>query len=395
MRKIYVVLLGFFVTLILVPACVPIKEKAPQTLWISSYYAGWMQGCGSARHLSPDEIDYSALTHILHFAIVPNSDGSIDYLTKCISPENSYNLVTEAHFAGKKVLISVGGWLTESQFLDATNDINRAKFIKNLINFMISRGYDGIDIDWEPISPSSFLQYRKFIIELREALDKLTPRPLLTAAVKKQHLLFAELQDKFDQINIMSYALSGPRPGWITWHNASIYDGGYRFPTSGAPVPSANGLVEDFIEAGVKKNKLGVGIAFFGYVWSGGEGTPTGGVTAPRQKWTVTPSAQEIPYYEIMDNYYHPTNYRWDGTAKAAYLSIDNDGALDDKFISYDDETSCSEKIQYVKKKGLGGIMIFELGGGWRPKASVPDSLLKTVKEAVGNLSEYMPSKNK
>lgn len=389
MRQKFINLLELFIATVLLSSCASLKETvSPRGFWVSAYYAGWMQGCKTSGHLSPREIDYSALTHIFHFAVVPNSNGSIDYSTKCISPENSYNLVTEAHFAGKKVLISVGGWLTEPLFLDATNDINRAKFITNLINFMISRGYDGIDIDWEPISSSSMSQYSKFIIELKDALNKITPRPLLTAAVKKQPSLFAELQDKFDQINIMAYALSGPRPGWITWHNAPIYDGGYRFPISGASVPSANGLVKDFIEAGVEKNKLGIGIAFFGYVWSGGEGTPTDGVTAPGQRWTVAPSAREIPYYEIMNNYYRPENYRWDTMAKAAFLSIDNEGAVDDKFISYDDETSCKEKIQYAREKGLGGIMIFELGGGWRPEASVPDGLLKTVKEAVGNPSE-------
>jgi len=391
MRKIYIHLLGFFMTLILFSACAPIKEKAPRILWISAYYAGWTQGCKSSGHLDPEEIDYSALTHIIHFAIVPNSDGSIDFSTKCIFPENSYNLVTAAHAGRKKVLISVGGWLTEARFLDATNDINRQKFIKSLINFMISRSYDGIDIDWEPLSPLSTYQYSKFIIELRNALDQLTPRPLLTAAVKNNQPLFAELQDKFDQINILSYVLSGPRSGWITWHNAPLYDGGYRFPRTGLLVPSTDSLVNDFIKAGVKKEKLGIGIAFFGYVWSGGEGTATGGVTEPGQTWTVPPSAEEIPYYEIMEKYYQPERYRWHKPARAAYLSIDNAGSENDSFISYDDEASCKEKIAYVKKKGLGGIMIFELGGGWRPGTLIPDSLLKTINESVGNPAEPMP----
>jgi chitinase len=227
---------------------------------------------------------------------------------------------------------------------------------------------------------------------LRNALDKITPRPLLTAAVKREPFVFARLQDKFDQINIMTYSLSGPRPGWMTWHNAPIYNGGRRF-SRGTLVPSADGLVEDFISAGVKRDKLGIGIAFFGYVWSGGEGTPSGGVTVPGQRWTETPTAKEVPYYQIMDKYFQSRYYRWDSDAKAAYLSIDNEGSSYDKFISFDDETSCREKVKYVREKGLGGVMIFELGGGWRPAAGVPDSLLKAVRDSLPPASDMFLKK--
>jgi chitinase len=363
---------------------------AQQDVWVSAYYAGWMQGCSntnSGGYLNPEDIDFSAVTHIIHFAIKPNADGSIDFVEDCIFPQNSESLVDAAHSAGKKVLISLGGWQSESAFLGATNNANRTQFINNLVNFITSRGYDGIDIDWEPLSSSSVSQYHTFITELRGELNSIDQPLLLTAAVKSQSPLFAQLQDKFDQINIMTYNLSGPWSGWITWHNAAIYDGGYIFSSTGKPVPSANGLVDQYIEAGVMANKLGIGIAFFGHVWSGGTGTPTGGVTAPGQSWVTAPSVEGyVPYYEIMDTYYQPQRYRWDNAALAAYLSIDNIGSSNDKFISYDDETTCYEKIKYVRNKGMGGLIIFELGGGWRPGAPVPDNLLQAVKsEAWGS----------
>jgi chitinase len=362
------------------------QVHAQNTMWVSAYYAGWMQSCGSPGHLSANQIDYSAVTHIIHFAIVPNSDGSLNSWENCISPENSEELIQAAHAAGKKVLISVGGWMTESEFLGATNDRNRARFIANLVSFMNTRGYDGLDIDWEPVSSSSANQIITFITQLRSELDLISPRPLLTTAVLWQPDLFSLLKEKFDQMNVMTYVLSGPWPGWITWHNAPIYDGGYWFPSTGEPVPSADGLVNDFLSAGVPPEKLGIGIHFYGAVWSGGSGTPTGGVTAPGQSWISAPSMEMLSYYEIMDTYYQPQNYRWDSAALASYLSIDNIGSSNDKFISYDDETTCYEKIKYVRNKGMGGLIIFELGGGWRPGAPVPDNLLQAVKsEAWGS----------
>lgn len=362
----------------------PVIVNAQSNLWVTAYYGGWAQGCGYVGNMQADKIDYSAVTHIAHFAILPKADGTLDDLTLCITPQNSASLINLAHAHGKKVLISVGAWDTETAFLGATSDANRTKFINNLINLMVSRGYDGLDIDWEPISPSSTSRYITFITELRNALDKITPRPLLTAAVVWEPSLFSQLKDKFDQINIMTYDLSGE---WmkVTWHNAPIYDGGYWFPVAGGPAPSANGLVNTFMGAGIPVNKLGIGIAFYGYEWSGGTGTPTGGVTAPGQSWQTAPSRKVLNYFEIMDTYYQPQYYKWDAAAQAAYLSIDNAGSSSDKFISYDDETACYEKIKYVRDKGLGGVIIFQLGGGWRPNAPVPDSLLQAVKDAVLN----------
>ncbi len=247
---------------------------------------------------------------------------------------------------------------------------------------MVSRGYDGIDFDWEPISSSSTSRIKTFINDLRTAMDKITPRPLLTAAAVWEPGLFAELQDKFDQINIMTYDLAGL---WMnsTWFNSATYDGGYWFSTTG-DAPSANGLIEDFIAAGVKKEKLGIGMGFYGYVWKGGSGTTTGGVTAPAQRWTSAPSINYYAnYYEIMDKYYQPAYYRYDAAAGSSYLSIDKTGSADDMFISYNDEATAFDKVKYVRNKGIGGIMIFELGGGWRPNAPIPDSLLQSVKSAV------------
>ena len=92
--------------------------------------------------------------------------------------------------------------------------------------------------------------------------------------------LVAAMQSKFDQINIMTYDLSGPWGGWITWFNSAIYHGGQKFPTVNRYVPSVAESVSNFIAGGVSPAKLGIGIAFYGYTWSGGAGTSTGGAAS-------------------------------------------------------------------------------------------------------------------
>jgi len=178
--------------------------------------------------------------------------------------------------------------------------------------------------------------------------------------------------------------LSGAWPGWLTWHNSAVYDGGTRFPGTGAPLPSIHDRVLSFLAAGIPAAKLGVGIDFYGYVWNGGSGTPSGGVTGPRQSWEAAPWVKDnVAYSLIMDSLYKPQYYRWDTAAQAAYLSIDNSGSSDDKFVSYDDDAACRAKIAYVRQYGLGGVILWELGGGWRPSSIPHDPLLQAVRSAV------------
>ncbi len=355
----------------------PPETPPNQNIWVTAYYASWMQN-----HLPPDKIDYTAVTHIVHFSIRPNADGTLNtgsFIEQAQIPAT----VQAVHNAGKKILIAVGGWWCRDVYEGAMSLSNRARFVSNLVDFMTKNDYDGIDIDMEDMQPHNATDYVAFIRELRAALNKLNPQPLLTAAVGWEYPIFAQLQNEFDQINLMTYDMSGPWGGWVVWHNAPIFNGNYTFP-NGNPLPSADTYIKRMLALGVPANKLGIGIDFYGYVWSGGLGTPTGGVTQPRQRWAIAPSVQpNVPYHAIMDSFYQREYERWDSDAEAAYLSIDKPRASEDKFISYDNEETCKKKIKYASSKGLGGVIIWELGGGWRPGVKNPDNLLQAVKAAI------------
>src|SRR6266850_1142814 len=92
---------------------------AQTNLWVSAYYAGWSQGWTNNGILPAEAIDYSALTHVVHFALVPRADGTVDPDANSITTTNSAALVARAHAAGKKVLITVGGWATDAAFRSA------------------------------------------------------------------------------------------------------------------------------------------------------------------------------------------------------------------------------------------------------------------------------------
>src|SRR5438477_11957426 len=95
--------------------------NAVMTAWgqfhVTAYYAGWMQGVNNKGWLPAEQIDFSALTHIIHFGLIPRPNGSIDTSSNGITKENCDALLSRAHKTGKKVLIAVGGRESDCNFL--------------------------------------------------------------------------------------------------------------------------------------------------------------------------------------------------------------------------------------------------------------------------------------
>ena len=73
-------------------------------IWRTGYYPGYHQGTMPASN-----IDFVAITHVIHFSLVPRTDGSLDSTANVITPAYSQDVVSRAHAAGRKVLICVGG----------------------------------------------------------------------------------------------------------------------------------------------------------------------------------------------------------------------------------------------------------------------------------------------
>jgi chitinase len=350
----------------------PAKARAAKAhpLWVSAYYAIWVQQAGT---LTPQQIDYSAFSHLIHFAVVPADDGTIDPVKGGITPAESRAVLVPAHKAHRRVLLSVGGWLTSTHFRAAYSDPHRAAFINALVQIVRTRGYDGLDIDMEPLLPTDAPGYEAFIRQLRAQMTAADPKLLLTAATAAQPKLFAHLAAQFNQINLMTYDLSGPWQGFKTWYNSALYGNGEALMNPGQPFPSASGMVERFTAAGVPRPKLGIGEAFYGCVWTGADG--------PGQSIQGVTMNGSVSYAGIMNTYYQPGRYHWDAQAQAPYLSID---APQKQFVSYDNEALCAKKVNYARAQGLGGVMIWELGSGYLPSrpAGQRNPLLQAVKRA-------------
>jgi chitinase len=319
---------------------------------------------------------------VIHWPLVPLANGTLDDRFGLIA--QSADLVARAHAAGVKAILGVGANFDEvgTGWRDATAPGIRATLITNMINAMQAGNYDGIDINWEELDWNALTageraQFTALMTELRTALDGINPRPLLTIVPTTGNgadvvaSLIGPIQDRFDQINLQTYVMSGPYPGWVTWFNSPIFNGGATFPATADPLPSADAEVARFVNGGIPVSNLGIGIQFDGAVWTGGAGTPTGGVSAPQQEWGVAPTMEFKRSAEIITNFVGQPGYTktFDTVAKVPWIGHDDANDALDQFISYDDEQAIQEKANYIATKGLAGVFVFEVSGDFFPAA--------------------------
>ncbi len=395
MSAIHILLALVFVSVSALPVA------AQKKIWVTAYYGGWEQGSANNGYMPTQDVDFTAMTVVAHMSLSLRADGSLDAVSNSITEINSESLITAAHASGTRAIITIGGWNTESRFMGSTSPQYFGRFVANIVGFVKERGYDGVDIDWEPLKPPDTTRFAKLVRALRANLP--SPQYLLTttAGYRQPYAVFAHVQDLLDQINIMTYDLSWPSPGCLTWFNSAVYGDGVTYNSNHKPVPACNLIVKEFLQAGVKSSKLGIGAELAGFVWRGGEivdarGNATGnGATGPGQEWEgymnhfgspYAPSvAVDVPLYSfdgktgIMREFYQPDWYHWDAGAQVSYLSINNPGSANDYFISYDDARSIAAKFAFVEKEHLGGIIIYELGMGYPGNGSYP--LLRSIKE--------------
>jgi chitinase len=277
-----------------------------------------------------------------------------------------------------KLLMAVGGWTGSGRFSDvALTPESRRAFVASAIDVVIRQQpglFDGIDVDWEyPVGgglaanatrPDDRQNFTLLLVELRRQLDAQGARDdrryLLTAATAAGPTHVANLElDRVsavvDWINLMTYDYhSGSR---IAHFNAPLYS------PVGDPTPHLNvdATVRLYREQGVLPRKVVVGVPFYGRSYgrvpSANRGLfqPAGG-PAPRE-W----GAGELDYDALTRKRPEADGFRrfWHPDARVPWLYKESIGT----WITYDDVQSIGQKADYVRARGLGGIMAWELGG--------------------------------
>lgn len=261
-----------------------------------------------------------------------------------------------------KILLSVGGWGAGGFSPMAASGEGRDSFAESALDVMRDANLDGIDIDWEypcidsagiEASPDDRVNFTLMLAALREKLDTVSDthggRAMLTAAVGSgQYFIDNTEMDKvaklLNYVSLMTYDMRG---SWTksTGHHTNLMSGDEGDPAS------VLHSVKIYKAAGVPREKLIIGAAFYSRIWKGVKNENHGLHAPASQTGGFGPS-----YGDLAENYIGHGGWveYWDDDAKAPWLFNG------ESFLSYDNPKSIALKCRYVKEAGLGGIMYWE-----------------------------------
>lgn len=309
--------LSLFVTML--SGC---AEKAPEKDYvIIAYVTSWKDV----------PVDPTVMTHINYaFGHVNDTFDGV----RIDNPDRLRKIVAlKTVNSDLKVMLSVGGWGSGRFSEMAADDQRRLSFAQDCLKAVEEFGLDGIDIDWEyptsdvagiSSSPDDRENFNLLMRDLRAVLgeDRLLT---LASSAYAEYIDFWACEKYLDFVNIMTYDMAN-----VPYHHAALY-------ASDNTEGCCDGAVKAHVEAGVPIEKLVLGVPFYG----------RGGTSMPR--------FVDYRHIEAGEEYVE----RWDDVAKAPYLA-DKDGNL---VLGYDIPESLTLKCDYIKEKGLLGVMYWEYAG--------------------------------
>lgn len=360
-----VIVIGGYWLLIVSPLNKPSHYK--RDLWVTGYLPAYHHNGRSIDFMA--EQDYQMLSHIAHASAIPQADGSLDVHSNSLSSASRQLANQVATQQQRPILLVLTG--QHESFNQAIQPAQRADFIRNILQIVDQDGYDGVDIDMEPITRNPDEDnpaFKQFINDLHKELQARTsPRlqspMLLTAAVSiRDRYIMAALADKFTQINLMSYDMAQPYEGWIPWFDSALDNDDLVFPGYSHEVPAIKNWVQLFLDAGVPREKLGIGLSFDVACWEGGRVSENQGVTQPRSSWQQQPQYFKRSYAEMLEAQLIPPQTQWDEAAQMAWFSVDEDNPDLDMFCNFNDAKAIAAKVAFAREQGLGGLIVWELG---------------------------------
>jgi len=304
---------------------------------------------------SSAQIPFNMLTHINHAGVGFNADGSLSVPQGFLEPE----LLSKAHAAGVKVLLLLGGDFPALEVGNSSPSPSvLATLLKNLLAFITSNGYDGVDIDWEyPSSAADQAAFRDLFAGLRQVFP--SPRYVLSADVPPwggSGYDFQATEPLVDYFNIMMYDCAGPWTDDGQLNSAIFVDPRNPEPyecSPGGSVAQAASIYLEIIQ--IPPAKLNMGTPFYGYIYT--NVTELYGPCNPCTDQTVVGE----PYGTFLKQRINQNGWRtlYDRYALVPYM-LRTDGQPG--YITYDDPVSTYTRISYsLWGRGLGGSFMWSL----------------------------------
>lgn len=282
----------------------------------------------------------------------PDEVGAEDAVRAVVAARNANNPQV-------KVVLSVGGWTMSGGFSKATSTTaGSIALAKSCVAVAKDLQLDGVDYDWEyptrlgaqncPEGEVCASKYDTdnfpFLLLMTRAL--LPPGQFLSVATyydpTKKGIPYkvAQMDPFLDTWNVMAYDITAP-----SWQLPTGYHAG---------IQTSIAALESYAQQGASRNKLVMGVPYYGYTWHGVQAADVGSAaprkSSGRQRATEDLLAQyandpgcSLTLGDEGDVYYCAS-----GPSKGDWTAIDTQRVL-------------RKKTQLVRDRGFAGMMMWEV----------------------------------
>lgn len=257
--------------------------------------------------------DAKGVNELILFSATPRDDGTIDLAGLRKAPLKKLK-EWKARENGRLIL-ALGGWGRSQSFASVAASLEKSKKLAaNALETCRGMGLDGVDLDWEhPKSNAEADDYARLLSHLHGAL--MPDGKIVSITVAGWQPLSPKTYQEVDCIQLMAYDHQG------------------RHSTFESVAEEVNKL----IEKGVPKEKLRLGLPFYGR-----------GIK----------DAQKTVIYSQIVAQYHP---------KPDVDEVDS--------VYFNGPDTIRRKVKFAKEQRLAGVMVWEIG----QDARGADSLLRVV----------------
>ncbi len=309
------------------------------------------------------DVQWDKVSTVTYFGLTLNGTGGFDNDAGMTGWNSSAltSMINAARTQGDHVEVTVTSFSDASIYPVVTNPSTGQTAITNIINAVRARGIDGVNIDFEGTTSSSYpniqASFTSWVGSLSQQLHNAVPAALLTldaysgsASWNDGFMRIDTLAPNVDAFFIMAYDMTQPND----LPNA---------PLAGPYTYTDTTSVDQFVAKAGNRNKVILGVPYYGYKFS----TSDASFNAP-----VTAAAGAVNYSDIQADIACASQltYNWDGASSTPWLSWYSPASGDPcggnhnswRETYFDDANSLGLKYDLAVGRDIRGVGIWALG---------------------------------
>uniref|UniRef100_A0A3Q3G1W2 Chitinase-3-like protein 1 n=1 Tax=Labrus bergylta TaxID=56723 RepID=A0A3Q3G1W2_9LABR len=351
--------------------CVGALNSGSSTSRLMCYYNSKAEGRPAVGKFRVSDIDPNKCTHLIFAFSDIRKNELVPTAVNDVQQYIEFNALKQRNPL-LKTLLAVGGekFGTEKFRTMAGSQENREVFIKSVIKLLRAIHFDGLNLDWRyPAEEdkqrfTELCKVRSLISPLELAFsEKRTSsnqeRLILAASVSAEKSTIDASYDvkhiamHLDFINVLTFDFHGPWES-VTAHHSPLFQGSQD--TGDAMYSNTAFALEYWRDQGAPEEKLNMGFGAFGRAFylsssSSAVGAPASG---PGDDGCFTGEDGFWAYYETC-LYLGGVQTHFMSDQKVPYATTYS------QWVGFDDTTSISTKINYLKANKFGGAFVWSL----------------------------------